>query len=170
MQQDTDWLKSISKVSNMVAKINDGLRQRVSFKQIDGENGGEQAEIVWEKTRKWQKKQLNLKDDCSRVAVEASGVYASRFAYQQTKDRHKIALNCPDQVTIELDQQTLEKVVTPRGLGIAVLFGGLTGLMTWILAFLLGRIDLASLIQKIELPLSDMSTDTSIQPETPKLN
>ena len=163
MRQDEGWLKSISRISNIVVQINEELLKRVSFRKIDDDNGESQAEIIWEKTRKWQKKQLKLNDGHSFVTLESSGVYAPRLAYKQNKDQHKITLTCPDQISIELGQQTLEKVATPRGLGIAVSFGALAGLVGWLLAFCLNRFDLFSRGQKAEPSLPQISTKAIIQ-------
>ena len=165
MRQDDGWLKSISRISDTVAQINEGLLKRVSFGKIDDDNGEPQAEIIWEKTRKWQKKQLKLNDGHSFVTLESSGVYAPRLAYKQNKDQRKITLTCPDQISIELSQQTLEKVATPRGLGVAVSFGALAGLVGWVLAFCLSRLDLFSRGQEAEQPLPQISTKTMTQDE-----
>ena len=62
MRQDEGWLKSISRISNIVVQINEELLKRVSFGKIDDDNGESQTEIIWEKRRKWQKKQLKLND------------------------------------------------------------------------------------------------------------
>ena len=130
---------------------------------MDDDNGEPQAEIIWEKTRKWQKTQLKFNDAHSYVTLESSGVYAPRLAYKQNKDQRKITLTCPDQISIELSQQTLEKVATPRGLGVAVSFGALTGLVGWLLAFCLSRLDLFSRGQKAEPSLPQISTKAMIQ-------
>ena len=62
--------------------------------------------------------------------------------------------------------QLLQNYPNPRGLGLAVLFGALTGLTGWVLAFVAERLDLAKLIHKMELSLSsEISTDLSTQPK-----
>ena len=123
-----NWLNSISKVSNVIAEINDLLRNRVSFASGDDSNQN-LAEIVWEEGHRWRQNRLQVDVACCNAVLETSGEYAPRLAYQQTGNQRKLSLNCPQQISIELDLQTMDKIITPRGVGFAMLFGATSGLV-----------------------------------------
>ena len=73
-----NWLSSISKVSSLIAEINDLLRNRVSVASDDDSNQN-LAEAVWEEENRWMLTVVTLYWQTSRE-------YALRLAYQQTEN------------------------------------------------------------------------------------
>ena len=142
---------SISKVSSVIAEINDLLWNRVSLGNGDDSNQN-LAEVVWEEEHRWRQNRLQVNAACCNAVLETSGEYAPRLAYQQTENQRKLSLNCPQQISVELDLQTMDKIITPRGVGLAMLFGATAGLVGWLAVFLASRLDLVRLIEKLEAP------------------
>tara|TARA_B100001964_G_C13823271_1_gene418232 strand:- start:47 stop:550 length:504 start_codon:yes stop_codon:yes gene_type:complete len=147
-----NWLNSIAKVSSVIAEINDLLRNRVSLESGDDSNQN-LAEVVWEEEHRWRQNRLQMDADCCNAVLETSGEYVPRVAYQQTENQRKLSLNCPQQISIELDLQTMDKIITPRGIGLAMFFGATAGLVGWLAVFLASRLDLVRLIEKLEAPV-----------------
>ena len=47
----------------------------------------------------------------------------------------------------------MHKIITPRGIGLAMFFGATAGLVGWLAVFLASRLDLVRLIEKLEAPV-----------------
>ena len=72
---------------------------------------------------------MQVDADCCNAVLETSGGYAPRMAYQHTENQRKLGLNWPQHISIEPDLQTMGKIITPRGVGFAMLFGATSGLV-----------------------------------------
>ena len=79
-----NWLSSISKVSSLIAEINDLLRNRVSVASDDDSNQN-LVEAVWEEEHRWRQNQIQVDTDCCNAVLATSREYAPRLAYQQTE-------------------------------------------------------------------------------------
>lgn len=123
-----NWLSSISKVSSLIAEINDLLRNRVSVASDDDSNQN-LAEAVWEEEHRWRQNRKQVDADCCNAVLATSREYALRLAYQQTEN----ANNGQDYY--------------PKGSWIShVLWSH-----RWI-GWIVSRFDLLQLIEKLEAP------------------
>ena len=85
--------------------------------------------MVWEEEQRWWQNRIQVDADCCNAVLETSGEYAPRVAYQQTENQRKLGFNWPQHISIEPDLQTMGKIITPSGVGFAMLFGATSGLV-----------------------------------------
>ena len=120
------WVVSLSKYKKLTLKIADYLIDRINLEPIEGDNENLGVKAAWVGEPGKNRIEINARSLKGNIRIE--GDRAPKIEYWQKGDKRGIALENPKNVSCELDEKTLRKILTPKAAGIAMVAGAAIGL------------------------------------------
>lgn len=160
------WVVSLSKYKKLTLKIADYLIDRINLEPIEGDNGNLGVKAAWVGEPGKNRIEINVRSLKGNIRIE--GDRAPKIAYWQKGDKRGIALENPKNVSCELDEKTLRKILTPKAAGIAMVAGAAIGLAGWCATAIASRMSLVKRETAIPSPSSTDSRTTGKDGEIAK--
>ena len=160
------WVVSLSKYKKLTLKIADYLNDRISIEPIERENGNEGAKAAWVGVPGKNRIEINVRS--LKGTIRIKGDRAPKIEYWQKGEKRGFALENPKNVSCELDEKTLRKVLTPKAAGIAIVAGAAIGLAGWCATAIASRVTLVKRETAKSAPLSTDSRTTGTDREIAK--
>ena len=153
------WVSSLSNYKRAVQKISDCLLARTHVEEIEDEGGVKGAKAVWKGEP--GESMLNVNAPVWKGNIKIGGDTAPTIEYRQQGDRKRLTVRNPKDISLEIDQKTLNKITTSKGAWIAAIAGAGVGLVGWFLLTLANRASLVREEREDESPSLHTSDSTS---------
>lgn len=155
---------ALVKSKDITINLLGGILFRTRVEPIGDADGVKGLKAHW--VSEQENNSVELRTPSGSADIKIASNTAPTFEYVEDGDRRTIAIRHIEGLSCELDEETLDKIATPRGAGIAMGIGAGVGLLGWFLISVMRSLAVARSRQADEVPqiVSEEDSGQSIDP------